>query len=83
MINRKIAKKVSTNLFSSALIEVDPEISSIINKETKRQNEYINLIASENYASKAISEALASPLQNKYSEVNLIGLSRCKILRRN
>jgi glycine hydroxymethyltransferase len=52
----------------SSLNKVDPEISKIITWETKRQKETINLIASENYASKAILEAQASVLCNKYAE---------------
>lgn len=46
----------------------DPELSDLIHKETKRQNEELELIASENYVSPAVLEALASPLANKYSE---------------
>jgi len=50
------------------LSQTDPAILELINKETKRQEEGIELIASENYASKAVMEALGSPLTNKYSE---------------
>ncbi len=39
-----------------------------INRETKRQSEEMELIASENYASKAVLEAMATVLTNKYSE---------------
>ena len=46
----------------------DAEIFSIISRETARQNTEIELIASENYASPAVLEALATPLANKYSE---------------
>jgi glycine hydroxymethyltransferase len=46
----------------------DPEVSEIIRKETKRQSEEMELIASENYASKAVLEAMATVLTNKYSE---------------
>ncbi|MFA5420586.1 MAG: serine hydroxymethyltransferase [Patescibacteria group bacterium] len=46
----------------------DIEIFSLIKKETQRQEEEIELIASENYASKAVLEAMASSLNNKYSE---------------
>ncbi len=46
----------------------DPEIAKIIVKETRRQEEGIELIASENYVSKAVMEAMGSALTNKYSE---------------
>lgn len=48
--------------------KIDPEIFDLITKEEKRQSEVLNLIASENYASKAVREALGSVLVNKYSE---------------
>ncbi|MBT3456066.1 serine hydroxymethyltransferase [bacterium] len=47
---------------------VDPEISNVIEKESNRQKTTINLIASENYTSKAIMEAAGSVLTNKYAE---------------
>ncbi len=47
---------------------MDREISRLIKKETKRQNEGIELIASENYASKDVRDACASILTNKYAE---------------
>ncbi|MDR2554798.1 MAG: serine hydroxymethyltransferase [Fibromonadaceae bacterium] len=50
------------------LSQTDPAILELIGKETKRQEEGIELIASENYASKAVMEALGSSLTNKYSE---------------
>ena len=46
----------------------DPQIFKAIEDESKRQIETINLIASENYASKAILEAQGSLLTNKYAE---------------
>jgi len=46
----------------------DPEINQIIQNETKRQQNGLVLIASENFASAAVLEALGSPLTNKYSE---------------
>ncbi len=46
----------------------DKEIERLINRETKRQNETINLIASENYVSREIREALGSVFINKYAE---------------
>ncbi|MBX7194036.1 MAG: serine hydroxymethyltransferase [Sandaracinaceae bacterium] len=50
------------------LAHVDPEIASLIQKEEKRQLDTIRLIASENYASRAVNEAASSVLNNKYSE---------------
>jgi len=50
------------------LKEVDPRIHAIIEKEALRQEEGIELIASENYASRAVMEATGSVLTNKYSE---------------
>jgi glycine hydroxymethyltransferase len=52
----------------SELQSVDPEISQAINNEAIRQRENIGLIASENYASKAVLEAQGSHLTNKYAE---------------
>ncbi len=51
-----------------SLSEVDPEISRALDREKKRQKETINLIASENYASRAVLEAQGSFLTNKYAE---------------
>ena len=46
----------------------DPELSKAINDEIKRQEEHIELIASENYASPRVIEAQGSVLTNKYAE---------------
>ena len=48
--------------------EFDPEIYSLIQQEERRQADKIRLIASENYASKAVLETTGSVLTNKYSE---------------
>lgn len=50
------------------LSQQDPAVWQIIEKEEARQNEEIELIASENYASPAVLEAMATVLTNKYSE---------------
>lgn len=50
------------------LKEKDPEIFELIEQEKQRQFEGIELIASENFTSKAVMEALGSCLTNKYSE---------------
>jgi len=52
----------------SFLKQTDPEISRALDLEGKRQKETINLIASENYASRAVLEAQGSFLTNKYAE---------------
>jgi glycine hydroxymethyltransferase len=50
------------------LSQVDPDIATLIRKETQRQYEKVRLIPSENYASRAVLEATGSVLSNKYSE---------------
>ncbi|MDD4466420.1 MAG: serine hydroxymethyltransferase [Patescibacteria group bacterium] len=50
------------------LAKADPELWSLVKQEIKRQKIGIELIASENYISEAVLEALATPLINKYSE---------------
>ena len=47
---------------------VDPEIAAAIEAEMNRQNSHIELIASENWVSKAVMAAMGSPLTNKYAE---------------
>jgi glycine hydroxymethyltransferase len=51
-----------------ALGQVDPEVARAIRGELKRQTERLELIASENFASRAVMEAQASVLTNKYAE---------------
>ena len=50
------------------LSNIDPEVLSIIKKEETRQETELEMIASENYVSSAVLEAMASVLNNKYSE---------------
>jgi glycine hydroxymethyltransferase len=47
---------------------VDPELWAVIEQETRRQHDHIELIASENYVSPAVMEAQGSQLTNKYAE---------------
>ena len=47
---------------------VDPEIAEAIVSEQERQNSHLELIASENWVSKAVMAAMGSPLTNKYAE---------------
>lgn len=50
------------------LLKQDPEIMDAVRRETQRQSEGMELIASENYVSRAVLEAMATVLTNKYSE---------------
>ena len=50
------------------LIDVDPEIAKVLHLETERQATKLELIASENFVSEAVLEAMGSPLTNKYAE---------------
>jgi glycine hydroxymethyltransferase len=57
-------------MFSSqhTIASVDPELWTAIQQENQRQQDHIELIASENYASPAVMEAQGSQLTNKYAE---------------
>lgn len=50
------------------VMKTDPELFASIEAEVKRQREHIELIASENFVSPAVLEAMGSPLTNKYAE---------------
>lgn len=50
------------------LSESDPQVADIIRRELERQNTGLQLIASENFVSEAVMEAIGSPLTNKYAE---------------
>jgi glycine hydroxymethyltransferase len=54
--------------FTASLADVDPEITTAIDKELGRQRSQIELIASENIVSRAVLEAQGSVLTNKYAE---------------
>ena len=56
------------NVEVNSLNAFDPEIAAIIDAEDRRQRKGLELIASENFASKAVREVLGSCLTNKYSE---------------
>jgi glycine hydroxymethyltransferase len=51
-----------------ALREADPEIARLVTEEVERQRHGLELIASENFVSPAVLEAMGSPLTNKYAE---------------
>jgi len=66
---RRVKKfEPTTALMDLKLSHVDPEISQAINLERQRQQENIELIASENFTSPAVMEAQGSVLTNKYAE---------------
>ena len=48
--------------------ELDPELAKAVKQEQQRQEEHIELIASENYVSEAIMDLQGSVLTNKYAE---------------
>jgi len=80
--------------FSSTLDAIDPEIWAAVQNENRRQEEHIELIASENYTSPAVMQAQGSQLTNKYAEgypgkryyggcenvdvVEILAIERCK-----
>src|SRR6201997_1511138 len=55
-------------LNAKSLAQTDPELAGIIADENRRQEDHIELIASENYVSRAVLEAQGSQLTNKYAE---------------
>ncbi len=57
-----------SKFFDNKLIDIDPEVANYINRELNRQQDQIELIASENIVSKAVLEAQGSILTNKYAE---------------
>ncbi len=58
----------SRNTMFDALRDQDPDIHAIVADETRRQRDGLELIASENFTSPAVMEAMGSPLTNKYAE---------------
>jgi len=56
------------NFFTASVSEVDPVISGAIDNEVKRQQNGLELIASENFVSEAVLQAMGTPLTNKYAE---------------
>ncbi|MFL6721451.1 MAG: serine hydroxymethyltransferase [Sphingomonas sp.] len=67
-LDRDTQYRVPHGFFSSGLSETDPAIDDAIRLELERQQEKIELIASENIVSKAVLEAQGSVLTNKYAE---------------
>jgi glycine hydroxymethyltransferase len=66
--NLENAKPMKNDFFSSELEQADPEVFSAIRKELTRQQNQIELIASENIVSRAVLQAQGSVLTNKYAE---------------
>ena len=56
------------DFFSQSLANADPDLAAAVGKEIRRQQQQIELIASENIVSRAVLEAQGSPLTNKYAE---------------
>ncbi len=56
------------SFFSKRLAESDPDIARVLDRELTRQRDEIELIASENYVSQAVLDAVGSVLTNKYAE---------------
>ena len=54
--------------YATTLAQADPEVYAAVAAETRRQEQHIELIASENYASPAVLAAQGSQLTNKYAE---------------
>src|SRR6266446_282383 len=63
-----VHRTVADHFFSDTLFEADPEIAAAIAHERERQQDQIELIASENIVSKAVLEAQGSVMTNKYAE---------------
>ncbi|MDI3308114.1 MAG: serine hydroxymethyltransferase [Acetobacteraceae bacterium] len=67
-MNETAAYRSPARFFSAPLAESDPEIAAAIGRELVRQQDGIELIASENIVSRAVLEAQGSVLTNKYAE---------------
>ncbi len=65
---RQIKQCALSQVDPIALYDTDPEIHAVLRLEKRRESESLNLIASENYASRAIREAQGSVLTDKYAE---------------
>ena len=53
---------------TTGLREADPAVAAIVDRELRRQRDGLELIASENFASRAVIDAMGTPLTNKYAE---------------
>jgi len=59
---------MKNNSMSRSLYEADPQVAAAIDNEVRRQHEGLELIASENFVSEAVLEAMGSVFTNKYAE---------------
>ncbi|KAK9247125.1 serine hydroxymethyltransferase-domain-containing protein [Lipomyces tetrasporus] len=66
--NSQVIQILRNVMLQGSLRATDPEVQTIMDAEIKRQRESIVLIASENFTSRAVFDALGSPMSNKYSE---------------
>src|SRR5919198_3177938 len=62
------AMTTNSDWMSRPLLQADPEIAVAIDNEVRRQHEGLELIASENFVSEAVLEAMGSVFTNKYAE---------------
>ncbi|HTR17487.1 MAG TPA: serine hydroxymethyltransferase [Acetobacteraceae bacterium] len=67
-MNQIASHQAGASLFSQSLSDVDPEVFAAITAELHRQQDKLELIASENIASRAVLQAQGSVLTNKYAE---------------
>jgi glycine hydroxymethyltransferase len=67
-VSRAVPPSLPSSFFSASLADSDPELFGAIGKELGRQQDQIELIASENIVSRAVLEAQGSVLTNKYAE---------------
>jgi glycine hydroxymethyltransferase len=67
-MNAARREEIHSMMPTKSLAEADPQIAQLIREETRRQAEGLELIASENFVSPAVMEAMGSTLTNKYAE---------------
>ena len=68
MISQTLVAGVPAGFFSASVAESDPALAAVLSGEFRRQQEQIELIASENIVSRAVLETQGSVLTNKYAE---------------
>ncbi|MGP1921970.1 MAG: serine hydroxymethyltransferase, partial [Candidatus Hodgkinia cicadicola] len=68
MTNSVGVEMINLNIFNFSLPQVDPLVANILKNELIRQSATLGLIASENFASRAVLEAQSNVLANKYAE---------------
>jgi glycine hydroxymethyltransferase len=68
MTTQTLAAGVPAGFFSASVAQSDPALAAVLNGELRRQQDQIELIASENIVSRAVLETQGSVLTNKYAE---------------